>query len=363
MAQELNYKNILNLFVDRANSYTFDVKSRLEEMYYKQSMGLVEEFMVTRNFSYGTLGTISGGNLVGIPRDIVDRLTTYYTTLKSNISAETTTIQTKLNECSPSEEEKTYIKNLLSQTLEEQFNNIMGNVMVDVNSYRTLQKELSHVIDNLNFITNDSYDGQYINAGGGRVVAFQLTGTTALSVLSTSYNNSNTYINSFITKYINDNFIKNYTLGNEYLFFNNRMCTNDSKTFIFDNNYTTELDILIRNRKSDLYDNLFKIDKNGIKGLKYSTAREFKVKINIILKSWLAYDCSLYNGRIKEGLLQGYDILKNNLNNYYTDYKVGYVINSGTTAQNLVRNRLISRNSGMADTKFNYKLMQQLYIS
>ena len=141
------------------------------------------------------------------------------------------------------------------------------------------------------------------------------------------------------------------------------MCTNDSKTFIFDNNYTTELDILIRNRKSDLYDNLFKIDKNGIKGLKYSTAREFKVKINIILKSWLAYDCSLYNGRIKEGLLQGYDILKNNLNNYYTDYKVGYVINSGTTAQNLVRNRLISRNSGMADTKFNYKLMQQLYIS
>ena len=103
MAQELNYKNTLNLFVDRASSYSTDVKKRTEEMYEQHSMGLVEEFMYTRNFSYGTLGTISSGNLVGIPRDIIDRLTTYYTTLKSNISAETTTIQTKLNECNPTE--------------------------------------------------------------------------------------------------------------------------------------------------------------------------------------------------------------------------------------------------------------------
>jgi len=340
-----------------------DVKNRLEKMYYKQSMGLVEEFMVTRNFSYGTLGTLSGENLVGIPRDIIGRITIYYDTLKSNINGETTTIQTKLNECNVIEEEKYYIKNLLLQTLEEQLENIIEKVIADINSYRELQKGLSYVIDNLNFITNDSYDGQYINPGGGRVVAFQLTGTTALNILSTSYNTSNGYINSFITKYINNNFTKNYTLGNEYLFFSSRMCTNVSKTFIFGTNYTKELDVLISNRKSDLYDNLFKVDKKGVNGLKYGTVLEFKPKINIILKSWLNYDCSLYNNRLKEGLLQGYDILTSNLNNYYTDYKVGYVINSGTTAQNLVRNRLISRNSGVGDTKFNYKLMQQLYIS
>jgi len=362
MPAELNYKNLLNLFVDRTKSYSLDTKSRLEDLYYQNSMGLVEEFMVDRNFYFGVLGT-SNRHLMGIPKNIIDRLNTYYTTLKSNISAETTTIQTKLNECNPTQEEKEYIKNLLDNTLEDQIGKTMSTIINTVNSCREQQKSLTDAIDKLNLITIDSYDGQYINPGGGRVVALQLTAVTAVNNLSTSYNTSGGYLDSFITNYVNNNFSKGYVGGNEYIFFSNRMCTNESKSFIFSKNYTRELEILVSNRRSDLYDNLFKRDSEGVKGLKYSTILMFKPRINTMLKEWLNYDCNLFGGRIERGLNKGYSILEDNLNNYYTDYKVGYVINSGTTAQTLVRNRLISRNSGVQDSKFNYKLMRQLYIS
>ena len=362
MPAELNYKNLLNLFVDRTKSYSLDTKTRIEDLYYQNSMGLVEEFMVSRNFSFGTLGS-GNRHLVGIPKDIIERLNTYYVTLKSSISAETTTIQSKLNECNPIKEEREYIKNLLDNTLEDQLGKTMSSVMNIVNSCREQQKSLTDTIDKLNLITVDSYDGQYINPGGGRVVALQLTAVTALNNLSTSYNTSGGYLDAFVTNYINNNFSKGYVGGNEYIFFSNRMCTNKSKTFTFTQNYTRELEILIANRKSDLYDNLFKRDSEGIKGLKYSTILMFQPRIDTMLKGWLNYDCNLFGGRIERGLNRGYDILEDNLNNYYTDYKIGYVINSGNTAQTLVRNSLISRNSGVQDGKFNYKLMQQLYIS
>ena len=71
MPAELNYKNLLNLFVDRTKSYSLDTKTRLEDLYYQNSMGLVEEFMVSRNFSFGTLGS-GNRNLVGIPKDVID---------------------------------------------------------------------------------------------------------------------------------------------------------------------------------------------------------------------------------------------------------------------------------------------------
>jgi|TARA_R100001463_G_scaffold12745_10_gene34352 gas vesicle protein len=362
MPAELNYKNLLNLFVDRTKSYSLDTKTRIEDLYYQNSMGLVEEFMVSRNFSFGTLGS-GNRHLVGIPKDIIDRLNTYYITLKSNISAETTTIQSKLNECNPIKEEREYIKNLLDSTLEDQLGKTMSSVMNIVNSCREQQKSLTDTIDKLNLITVDSYDGQYINPGGGRVVALQLTAVTALNNLTTSYNTSGGYLDAFVTNYINNNFSKGYVGGNEYIFFSNRMCTNKSKTFTFTQNYTRELEILTTNRKSDLYDNLFKRDSEGIKGLKYSTILMFQPRIDTMLKGWLNYDCNLFGGRIERGLNRGYSILEDNLNNYYTDYKIGYVINSGNTAQTLVRNSLISRNSGVQDGKFNYKLMQQLYIS
>ena len=92
MDYTINYKNLLNTFVDESKAYSLDVKNRLHDLFLYHSMGAVEEIMFTRNFSAGILGTATDARLVGVPREVITRITDYYTTLKNNISAETTTI-------------------------------------------------------------------------------------------------------------------------------------------------------------------------------------------------------------------------------------------------------------------------------
>ena len=57
MDQVINYKNLLNAFVDESKAYSLDVKNRLNETYLYYSMGLVEELMYSRNYTNGKLGT------------------------------------------------------------------------------------------------------------------------------------------------------------------------------------------------------------------------------------------------------------------------------------------------------------------
>ena len=90
MAQILNYKNLLNTFVDESKAYSLDVKNRLNNLFLYHSMGVVEEAMSSRNFYVGILGD-GNGNLVGIPKKLIGRISNYYTTLKENISADTIT--------------------------------------------------------------------------------------------------------------------------------------------------------------------------------------------------------------------------------------------------------------------------------
>ena len=360
MAEDLNYKNLLNNFIDSSKLYSLDVKTRLNNLFLYSSMGNVEEIMFSRNFYIGTLGTTSG-NLVGIPNEVISRITTYYTTLKQNISGETTTIQIKLNECAPSEYEKLYIKNVLYTTLEQQLNEVMRQTITVVNSFRGLQENITKTIDKLNFITTNSYDGQYIDPNGGRVVALQLTGTTALNTLTTSYNTSNTYLNTFITNHINTTFPKNYPSNEEYLFFSPLIYTNDSLIFTFNNR--VQLEKLLKYRKSTLYDDLIKEDKSGKNGLYVSTKIRFQEKLNKIIRPWIDYDTSLLEPRFTSKVDLGYETLIGSLNNYYVDFKVGYSINTGYTAENLIRVNLRDKNMGISDNKFNYKMEQQLYVS
>ena len=361
MDQVINYKNLLNAFVDESKAYSLDVKNRLNETYLYYSMGLVEELMYSRNYTNGKLGTNSNGNLVGIPNKIISRITNYYDTLKSNISAETTSIQTQLTECSPSEYEKLYVKNTLYNTLESQLNNTISEVMTVVNSFRDLQHKLSTTTDKLNFVTIENKDGQYINPNGGRVVAFDLTGTTELNTLTTNYNTSNGYLNTFINNNVNSVFTRNYPNEGEYIFFSPLIYTNEAKSFTFA--YRTELEKLLKYRKNTLYNDLTRIDSLGVTGLTSVTQQVFKGKLNKILRVWVDYDTSLMNSRLTAKLDAGYETLVGDLNRYYSDFEVGYSINTGATAENTVRVNLRDKNIGISDSKFNYKLLNQLYIS
>jgi len=366
MTGTTNYKSLINTFAGNSKSYALDVKNRLQNLFLYNSMGLVEELMHSRTYHIGILGgkeSIGGftTNLVGIPEGLFDRVINSYTTLKTAISTETTTIQTSLNLLSPTDNEKLYIRELLNKTLENQFIYINNNLLSVVNSLRKSQYNLSTTVDKLNFITSNSYDGYYENTFGGLVVAQQLTSST--TTLIQAYTADSVSISNFVGEYINPTFPRQYPSSNEYIFFSNHIYTNKSLLFTFDGNYKNELKKLIRFRDSQLYDNLLKIDESGFKGLKVKTKRGFEPLLNDIIRGWIGYDLRFFNSRITNGIVAGYNILDGQISQYTSDFNVEFGVTTGTTAQNLVRNNLQERQGGVLDNKFNFKLERQLHIS
>ena len=362
MAKQLNYKNILNSFVDRGKSYSLDVKNRLTTLALDYNMGVIEEFMYDRNFKTGTVGNSTGDYLVGIPNRVFERIVNHYNILKSSITGETTTIQKQFNTLNPVISERNYIKNVLLNHLENQFTNISNEVNITVNSLREQQNHLSNTIDILNFVTTIRHDGQFLNRSGGRVAALILTAATEATILTNNYNTSNTYVKNYIKDYVNNKFPLNYNYGGEYLFFTNLIYTKDLRTLSFSGNFNTELNRLIEKRKDLLYIDLLKVDNNRVNGLDKTLSVHFKTLLLNLFKSWVRYDISLVNDRIFSGVEEGYKILETNIKNYSNNFNVGYSYNTGTTAQNLVRNYLVDRNRVVEDNKFNYKKINQLYV-
>ena len=362
MAKQLNYKNILNSFVDRTKSYSLDVKNRLSTLTLNYNMGITEEFMYNRNFKKGTIGSSTGEYLVGVPSGIFEKVVNDYNKLKSNITGETTTIQKQLNTLNPTVSEKNYITNVLLTHLENQFTDITNEVNMTINSLREQQNNLSKTIDILNFVTTVRHDGQFLNRSGGRVAALILTAATEATILQTNYTNSNKYLINYINGYVTNKFPRNYSYGEEYLFFTNLIYTKDLYTLSFSGNFNTELNRLISSRKDILYVDLLKVDNNRINGLDKTLSVRFKILLLKLVKPWVRYDISLINDRIASGVEEGYKILNTNIKNYPIDFKVGYSYNTGTTAENLVRNYLVDRNRGTEGNKFNYKLITQLYV-
>jgi len=363
MAENINYKILLNSVVDHTKAYGLDVNNRIKNLFLHYNLGCVEEFMLNRRFSTGTWGTLSTGiTLLGIPEGIFDRFINYYNLIKNKTAGDGTSIQTKLNECSPLDSEINYVRKVLNTHLENQFTMITSEISTIVQNIRLQQKNLTDDVDKLNLVTIQSRDGTYLNRDGGRVVVFNLTGSTLANV-KVDFDKTGTELNNYINNYFISSFPKEYPNGVEYLLLSNQIYTNELLSFNLGSNYFKQLKELISHRNSSLYDDLLKRDKNGINGLTDKTLLRFKPKLNDIIKPWVKYDLNLMQKKILNGIDKGLSIFNNNINNFYSDYKVEYGIITGTTAENLIRVNLRNRVEGTDDNKVNFKKLLQLYIS
>jgi len=364
MADSINYKILLNSMVDHTKSYALDINNRMKNLFLYYNLGCVEEFMLNRRFKTGTWGGLTTGiTLLGIPEGIFDRLINYYEVLNYKINNYNTTIQTELSSCSPLDSEVNYIKEVMSQHLENQFTLLTSEINSIVQNLRLQQKNLTDDVDKLNLVTLHSRDGSYLNRGGGRVVVFNLTGTTTLNTLKSDFEKTGTKLNDYINNYFITNFPKEYPNGEEYLLLSNQIYTNELLSFNLGSNYFKELKELISYRSGTLYEDLLKKDKNGVNGLTNKTFLKFKPKVNDIVKVWVRYDVNSMQKKVTQGIDRGLGVFNNNINNFYSDYKVEYSTITGVTAENLIRVNLRDRIEGTDDNKVNFKKLLQLYIS
>ena len=364
MADNINYKVLLNSMVDHTKTYALDVNNRIKKLFLYYNLGCVEEFMLNRRFKTGTWGALTTGiTLLGMPEGIFDRLINYYKELNYKINNHNTSIQTQLKSCSPLDSEVNYVKSVMNQHLENQFTMLTSEINNIVQNFRSQQKNLTDDVDKLNLVTIQSRDGSYLNRDGGRVVVFNLTGTTTLNRVKTDFESTGTQLNDYINNYFITNFPKEYPSGEEYLLLSNQIYTNELLSFNLGSNYFKQLKELISYRSSTLYDDLLKKDKNGINGLTNKTLLRFKPKLNEIVKVWVKYDLNSMQKKVTKGIDIGLGVFNDNVNNFYSDYKVGYSTITGTTAENLIRVNLQNRIEGTDDNKVNFKKLLQLYIS
>ena len=362
MGNIIKYRNLLNSFVDSGRAYSTGVKNELTGLYLRQSMGLLEEFMYERNFVNGTIGSING-KLVGVPHKIFGEIMDQYITLKSSISGETTQIQTTFLSLAPDNKEREYIKKVLLNMLEEELTNMTGIVMSSLNNLRILQNKLSNSIDKLNLVTLNSLDGNYQAKEGGIVKAYTLTGTTELTKLTNDYNSSAVILDNYISNNVDTAFTKGYPNNEEYLFFINRLCTNNITKLKFTKNYFNQTNELVRFRNGDLFEQLTAKDDKMYKGVRLGIQREFKVLLEKLITPWIEYDTSLRHNRVGVVLDIGYNTLTDGLTTFKSVYDVDYGIDTTQVSENIIRVELKERNNGVRDNNFNHKRVNDLYIS
>ena len=362
MGKVIKYRNLLNSFVDSGRAYSLGVKNELTELYLRQSMGLLEEFMYERNFVNGTIGSING-KLVGIPHKIFDEIMGQYTTLKASINNETTQIQTTFLGLIPHNKEREYIKKVMLNILEEELTNMTGLVMGSLNNLRILQNKLSNKIDKLNLVTINSLDGNYQAKEGGIIKAYTLTGTTELTQLTNDYNSSAVLLDNFITNNVDTSFTKGYPANEEYLFFLNRLCTKNVTKFKFTKKHSKQTKELVMFRNGDLFNQLTIKDNKMDKGIRNTIQMRFKVLLETLITPWVEYDINLRNSRVGVTLDAGYKTLTSGLTTFKSVYDVDYGIDTTQVSENIVRVELKERNNGVRDKNFNHKRVNDLYIS
>jgi hypothetical protein len=357
----LKYKNLLNSFVDYGRAYGQTTKNTINEMYLRFSMGLVEEYMYERRFTDGTMGG-TASKMVGIPNKIFEEVLNQYNALKTTIKNETSKIQTELLKINVTIKEREYIKNVLLETLETQLDQITSNILATTNTIRTTQNKVVNIVDKLNFVTTNNIDGKFISKSGGMVKVFMLSASTELTQLKTDYTGSTKHLDGYVRDNISNVFTKSYPGGAEYLFFLNRLCTNDMVSFNFNGSYGVEIEKVLMYRDGKLYDKLIKVDVNTIKGVSPQTAKTFKKLLTLLITPWIEYDLSNYNGRIKNNIISGHETLIENLTRFNTVYNVEYGTNNTNADETLVINELKERNNGVRDNNFNHKRVEDLYI-
>lgn len=361
MANTLKYKNLLNSFVDFGRAYGLTTKNVISDMYLRFSMGLIEEYMYERRFTDGTMGGVSS-KMVGVPNKIFDEILNQYNGLKTKIKNETSEIQKELLKLNVSIQEREYVKNVLLSTLETELDHITSNILSTTNAIRTSQNKIVDVVDKLNFVVTNSLDGKFTSKYGGMVKVFTLSASTELTQLNTDYTGSVKNLDNYVRDNISNVFTKSYPGGGEYIFFLNRLCTNDMTSFNFNGTYNTQIKEVLRYRNGKLYDKLTKVDVNMIKGVKPQVSGQFKKLLTLLITPWIEYDLTSYNHRIKNNLIGGYETLVDKLTVFNTIYDIEYGTNNTAAEENLVITELKERNSGVRDNNFNHKRVTDLYI-
>tara|TARA_R100001377_G_scaffold85062_1_gene70152 strand:- start:1260 stop:2351 length:1092 start_codon:yes stop_codon:yes gene_type:complete len=291
---ESKYKTLYNNFLTSSKNYSEFINTSFIDLYNQQGHGVLEETFRYVSYEWGNIMNRSI-NLVGFPQDSLKRLDEKHIELINSITAQTTGIQQELPFGS-SDLDREYVKKVLlrhSKSSWKELRELLVDFLIEL---RDRQLNLSNNIDKLNLVFAN-VGGYLTGSSNNGLVSFSLTtGTSTTNILSNVSATTNTIEGLFsnIVGSITPEYDTKLTHPNEYLFFVDKLMSNEIIRYMDSHHRYSYAENLIFYRNDELIKDLTKIKRKYTDGVKKEISEEFRKNLLKFSITLLNYDTKKY---------------------------------------------------------------------
>ena len=358
---ETKYKILYNTFLKSSKDYSNFINTGFIDLYNQKGHGILEETFRYVSYEWGNIMNRSI-NLVGFPEKSLERLDEKYKELTNSITAQTTSIQQELP-FGTGELDKEYVKKVLLKHSKKSWGELRSALVEFLIELRERQLNLSNNIDKLNlvfanvggYITGSSHNG---------MVSFNLTtGTSTTNLLKEVSGTTNTLgvfcSNSFGS--LSPEYKNQLTYPNEYLFFINKLMTNEIVRYMDSHDRYGYAQKLVDYRDDELIKDLTKPKKKYSDGIKKEIIKPYRNNLLKLAITFLNYDTKKYKKYFDKTEIPNYLQQVQSIPKAIDNFEVTFTQNN--TELSLVRRFFDSTVMGTNNSSYNLKITKNITIT
>ena len=359
----VKYKNQYNQLVSDSKYYISVCDSFASDIYRRFGFGHLEFMYIEKRYHQGDF-LDSNSHFLGLPFKFLSRLDTQYNSLITNINSGLTHIQSFIPKGASIEDEE-YVKTTLLTHAQEQFKSLKTTYVNKFLQIKDAQLNCSTRIDRFNLVTGSSNDGIASGASGSRIICMTLSGDE-ITTLTNDIRNVGYKIEKYtstLESLLDDSYLTLGTKLEEYIFFNNIICNQQTINRVNGVDYTVNAGKLFEYRKAILIEDLTTTKTNFRDGIHSYLVPQFKSRIEEFASELITFDVKRYEQifDVDYGLNK---IAKKQIDNLLTsdnDYSVNYT--GKTTEIKEVMKYFENSRVGTLSSDFNFKTSDKILLS
>tara|TARA_Y100000310_G_C20702881_1_gene831603 strand:- start:6866 stop:7957 length:1092 start_codon:yes stop_codon:yes gene_type:complete len=291
---EAKYKILYNTFLTNAKDYSEFINTGFIDLYNQKGHGVLEEVFREVRYEWGNIMD-NGRDLLGFPYNGLKRIDDKYTELYNSITAQTTGIQQELPFGSDTLD-KEYVKKVLLKYAKKSWLDLRSLTLQFLLELRDRQLKLSNSVDKLNLVSSN-IGGYLTGTSNNGLVSFNLTTGTSITNLLSSVSATSQTLEIFCSNMygsVSPEYTDNLTYPNEYLFFIDKLMSNEIVRYMDSYDRYEYAEKLIYYRTNELIKDLTKVRRKYSDGIKKEIVEPYKINLLKFAITFLNYDTKKY---------------------------------------------------------------------
>ena len=358
---ESKYKILYNTFLKSSKEYSNFINTGFVELYNHKGHGILEETFRDVSYEWGNIMNRSI-NLVGFPKEPLQRLDNKYEELVNSITAQTTGIQKELP-FGTGELDKEYVKKVLLKHAKKSWKELRSSLVEFLIELRERQLKLSNNIDKLNLVFAN-VGGYLTGTSNNGMVSFNLTTGTSTTNLLTEVSGTTDILGNFCSNSfgsVSPEYINQLTYPNEYLFFINKLMTNEIVRYVDSHDRYGYAQNLVDYRGNELIEDLTKAKRKYSDGIKKDIVSPYRNNLLKFAITLLNYDTKKYKKHFDITEMPNYLQQVQSIPKAIDNFEVNFT--QSNTELSLVRGFFDSTVMGTNNSSYNLKIKKNISIT